>query len=260
MAPYTISGCTVADGAALSYNNISAFWEDPTWVLAWKHTTLEKHIETVAKRYPRNLLSNRASVRHQKAVDENGRLVGYCRWVLPSSHAGFATWPEAITPAVSPEKEAEIRRAAALIVWNPNEESDELDTNAGKITNKVMARKPYLRLDYLAVHPDNRGKGIATALVESGMRQANLLGLDIFVHAFRAGMGVYKRLGFRIEEELIRKCFTFVLNHKLYPTVWINAIRQSLLSKSARLASRFTGNRYFLYRNIERRRLTDCAH
>jgi predicted N-acetyltransferase YhbS len=59
-------------------------------------------------------------------------------------------------------------------------------------------------LDYLAVHPDNQGKGIASALVQSGIRQAEQLGLDIFVLAFRAGFGVYKRLGFRMERELIQ--------------------------------------------------------
>jgi hypothetical protein len=36
------------------------------------------------------------------------------------------------------------------------------------------------------------------------MRQADSMGLDIFVMAFKAGRGVYKRLGFYIEEELIQ--------------------------------------------------------
>ena len=36
------------------------------------------------------------------------------------------------------------------------------------------------------------------------MREAEKLGLDIFVLAFKAGKGVYKRAGFRIEQELIQ--------------------------------------------------------
>jgi ribosomal protein S18 acetylase RimI-like enzyme len=60
------------------------------------------------------------------------------------------------------------------------------------------------RLDYLAVHPDNQGKGIGKALVESGMKEAERLGLDIFIHAMKAGVGVYKRLGFKIEKELVQ--------------------------------------------------------
>jgi predicted N-acetyltransferase YhbS len=54
------------------------------------------------------------------------------------------------------------------------------------------------------VHPENQGKGIATALVQSGMNQAEKMGLDIFVLAFKRGWGVYSRLGFRIEDELIQ--------------------------------------------------------
>jgi ribosomal protein S18 acetylase RimI-like enzyme len=56
----------------------------------------------------------------------------------------------------------------------------------------------------LAVHPENQRKGVATALVQSGMRQAEKMGLDIFIHALKAGVGVYKRLGFHIEKEFVQ--------------------------------------------------------
>jgi predicted N-acetyltransferase YhbS len=58
-------------------------------------------------------------------------------------------------------------------------------------------------LDYLAVHPENKGKGIATLLVESGIRAAERMGIDLFVLAFRAGVGVYKRLGFVVVKEIL---------------------------------------------------------
>lgn len=149
MATFAISQCTIADGAALGRNNISAFWEDPTWVLSWKHTTLEQHIETSSRRYPRRLLNDRETSRHQKAVDpETGRLLGYARWILPESAAtnadGEPAWPEAVIPAVAPEEEAEIRRVAADTPWNPNPLSDPLDAAVGKIKNELMARKPYM--------------------------------------------------------------------------------------------------------------------
>lgn len=54
-------------------------------------------------------------------------------------------------------------------------------------------------LDYIAVDPDNQGKGIGTALVESGMEQAKKLGLDIFIYAKEEGSRLYKRHGFRVE-------------------------------------------------------------
>ncbi|KAL2129170.1 hypothetical protein VTI74DRAFT_8123 [Chaetomium olivicolor] len=59
-------------------------------------------------------------------------------------------------------------------------------------------------LDYLAVNPAHQRRGIATALVRSGMQQAEKLGLDIFVHAFTAGLPVYQRLGFKLVRELIQ--------------------------------------------------------
>jgi ribosomal protein S18 acetylase RimI-like enzyme len=53
------------------------------------------------------------------------------------------------------------------------------------------------------VHPDNQDKGIGTALVQSGMEQAEKLGLDIFIYAKKQGVGVYKRLGFRVERDFV---------------------------------------------------------
>ncbi|KAH8123689.1 hypothetical protein ACSS6W_007302 [Trichoderma asperelloides] len=209
MATLAIAPCSVADGAALSRNNMSAFWEIPNWVLAWRHSTLEEHIARMTKRYPRRLISERETSRHQKVVDtETGRLLGYARWVLPESYAvladGRPAWPEAMVPAVSPEEEAEIKRVAEATEWNPNNDTDPLDEAVTNIKNKIMARKPYLCLDYLAVHPQNKGKGVATLLVESGMKQAGKLGLDIFILACKPAWGLYSRLGFRIEEELIQ--------------------------------------------------------
>lgn len=53
------------------------------------------------------------------------------------------------------------------------------------------------------MHPDNQGRGIATQLVVSGLKEAKKIGLDVYVRAFRPGVGLYRRLGFRIVKELI---------------------------------------------------------
>lgn len=163
MTSCVIAPCTVTDGDALSRNNISAFWEDPNWVLAWRHTTLEKHILTTSKRYPRKLISDRATSRHQKAVDpETGRLLGYARWVLPTSHTTLANgdpaWPEAMVPEVEPAQEAEIRRVAEATPWNPNLESDVLDTAVSEIKKEILGSKPYL------CKPDLRTQAIRLTL------------------------------------------------------------------------------------------------
>ena len=59
-------------------------------------------------------------------------------------------------------------------------------------------------LDYLAVHPDNQARGIATQLVASGLKEAKKIGLDVYVMAFPPGVGLYRRLGFRIEKEIVQ--------------------------------------------------------
>ncbi|ORY56353.1 uncharacterized protein BCR38DRAFT_469475 [Pseudomassariella vexata] len=186
--PYTLSQCTVTDGAALSSDNIPAFWADPHWILAWHHRTVEYHIAQVAKRF-----------------------------YYATKPDGTPAWPEAVVPAVSPKKEAETHRVADTAHWDPNCDSDLLLEPVIKIKNEILARKSYMHasqtgtrsLDYLAVHPDNQGKGVGTALIESGIREAEKMGLDIFIHAMKAEVGVYKQLGFRIEKEFIQDDSTF---------------------------------------------------
>ncbi|KJZ74390.1 hypothetical protein HIM_06200 [Hirsutella minnesotensis 3608] len=201
---YIISGCTVADGDELAANNLPAFWADPHFPLNWPNRTLEYHVIQVAKRFPNNLLTGRETKRHLKAVHpDTGRIVGYARWILP---AGFdaSVWPEAVTPAVSEDDEAFFRRLASTANWSTGSDTtDEPPSPVQKAENEILSKKTYIQLDYLAVHPDNQGRGIATQLVASGLKEAKKIGLDVYVRAFRPGVGLYRRLGFRIDKEII---------------------------------------------------------
>jgi len=116
-------------------------------------------------------------------------------------------WPEAVIPAVSEEEEEEFKRLAGTAEWDPRqcgEDEERDDQEVATIKKEIRGRKAYMQLDYLAVHPDNQGKGIGTALVQSGMIEAAKLNLDIFILAFKAGLGLYKRLGFRVEREIVQ--------------------------------------------------------
>jgi hypothetical protein len=188
--PYMLTHCTVADGAALSRNNMSAFWQDASWRLSWRHRTLEQHIAEQAKRYPRSLLSDRATTRHIKAIDPaTGALVGYCRWVLPAScvnaaaaaatmtttttaatsggsavaahvdekAAALLVWPEGVVPAVPADEEAEIQRVAAAAVFDPDTSSDALDRALQPIKKEILARKEYISA--YCVNPKSRDGG-----------------------------------------------------------------------------------------------------
>lgn len=59
-------------------------------------------------------------------------------------------------------------------------------------------------LDYLAVHPSNQGKGVASALVASGIRHAEKIGLPIFIMAYKAGRGIYERLGCKEVDRVVQ--------------------------------------------------------
>ncbi len=166
---FTITQVTVADGPALARTNIPAFWADPHWRLEWRHRTLDYHISQVALRYPRNLLRNRATARHQKAVDTvTGEILGYARWSIPASPSAISTaaaWPEALVPAVSAEEEAEIARVADTAVWDPDCTSDPLLDGMREIQKEILGRKTYIStmpsslLSCLTIIPPTRTVG-----------------------------------------------------------------------------------------------------
>lgn len=53
-------------------------------------------------------------------------------------------------------------------------------------------------LDYLAVHPDRKGQGLGTLLVEAGLKEVENMQFDVFVIAKPGGVGIYKRAGFKV--------------------------------------------------------------
>ncbi|KAK2735543.1 GNAT family [Colletotrichum kahawae] len=184
---------------------MSAFWTDPNWMLLWpRHITLDFLVEQAAKRLPNNLLRGRDALRHEVAVDPaTGALVGYARWELPAAKTTSGPdgsrrpeWAAAQIPDVSAEERKALKDEGGRGVAST--------MRASRVKERILAEKPYLSLDYLAVHPENKGKGIATALVESGMRQAEKIGIDVFILAFQAGLGLYLRLGFKEVERVVQ--------------------------------------------------------
>jgi predicted N-acetyltransferase YhbS len=57
-------------------------------------------------------------------------------------------------------------------------------------------------LGYLAVHPDHQRQGVASLLIESGVRAAEKMGFDIFVSGTKAGRRVYHKAGFTLLGEV----------------------------------------------------------
>jgi ribosomal protein S18 acetylase RimI-like enzyme len=59
-------------------------------------------------------------------------------------------------------------------------------------------------LDCLAVHPDHRRQGIASMLVDSGLKEGEKTGFDTFVMACEDGKGVYERAGFKLLDQIVQ--------------------------------------------------------
>ncbi|KFY08840.1 hypothetical protein V492_05863 [Pseudogymnoascus sp. VKM F-4246] len=209
MAHWKIESCTFDDAQALARNNMSAFWEDPTWILMWPNIKLDFIIEQSAKRQPRNLLRNREQMRHLKAINPTtGAVVGYARWELPSSHCitaeGTPVWAEFQMPDVSDEEQKRFNELAESSWWKARSDMSEIDDKNMEAMKRILAKKLYMKLDLLAVHPNSKGKGIGTALVASGVQLAEKIGVPIFVMAYKAGRGIYSRLGFQEVDRVIQ--------------------------------------------------------
>lgn len=71
------------------------------------------------------------------------------------------------------------------------------------ISKAVMLTRTILELDYLAVHPHYQKKGVASALVQSGLKQAQELGVPVYVNAWKSALGVYSKLGFEEVDRVV---------------------------------------------------------
>jgi hypothetical protein len=152
MTTRKVAPCTAADAAALAHNNMSAFWEDPIWILLWpKHIKLSYLIEQCAKCYPRNLLRDREKTRHQKVVDPvTGEVIGYARWILPDELVKGKEGEicaEGVVEDVSEEKRKNFEELAASAWWDRGAHNlkigDTDDVNVA-VRNRIVAEKPYI--------------------------------------------------------------------------------------------------------------------
>lgn len=78
-------------------------------------------------------------------------------------------------------------------------------------------------LEFLAVDPKFKGRGVATGFVERGIAKATKMGVRIFVMAMPAALGLYKRAGFQLLDEVERDDAPFggPGKHSMYFLEWV---------------------------------------
>ncbi|KAH7041274.1 acyl-CoA N-acyltransferase [Microdochium trichocladiopsis] len=201
--PITIRTCTAADGPAVGVTNTAAYWENGNWRLIWGTKTLEYVTEQSSKRQSTNLLGDREHRRVEVAIDEEtGRLVGYARWALPDRLV--SEWLECQVPAVSKEEEKQYAARHAGADWQHRRELDVLDVPVSAMKNRLQGQHEYMELEFLAVHPEFKGQGIASRLVQRGTAKAREMNVRVFVMAFKAAVGLYQRAGFQMLDQIVQ--------------------------------------------------------
>ncbi|KAL6854729.1 hypothetical protein ACO1O0_005854 [Amphichorda felina] len=204
MEKYELRSCTVDDAPGLAKNNASAFWEEEWWNILWENRTLDSLIEAFTARLPKTLLTDRSVRRHQKIVHvSSGEVVGYARWILPESHRH--EWLEAQIPDLSDQDRQRFDKAYANANFTTRG-LDDMDNPVLDMLRRHRPTEPFVKLDYLGVHPDHQRKGIASMLVRSGIQQSNRLGMSVYLVAMgRKALGMYQRLGFELLEESVQE-------------------------------------------------------
>jgi GNAT superfamily N-acetyltransferase len=231
MSQFVLNPCSIEDAVGLAKVHISAFWTDPTWVVIWKGKTLEYVTEQCARRMPHTLVLDATHRRHQKVIDtQTGAVVGYARWTLPELDTEDVTsiWPTARVTPVTEEKALEAEREFSAADCSFDHSLDELDKPIDEIMAKIMNERKYIGifttmktkevptltftvLNSLAVIPDKWRQGIATMMLESGIKEIEKarLDLDILVRAKKAALGVYQRAGFRLIESIVQDALRY---------------------------------------------------
>ena len=201
---------TLADAAALSRNNVAAFWAIPYTRGGWSaDVTLEALIKQDIYRIKDVLIYKQQIIRHLKAVDPNtGELMGYLRFALPQEQAtasdGTPLWPDFQVAPVSDEERKTIEDDAESKIQLRASPSD-VDERSSARQKEILTDRVCMKLRYLAVHPDHQRKGIAKALIKEVTKRSDETGLDVYCMAYDSGRPVYEKAGFQEIDRVLKK-------------------------------------------------------
>ncbi|KAG9843980.1 hypothetical protein KCU98_g7923, partial [Aureobasidium melanogenum] len=194
---------------------VSARWKDPHWVALFRSDISSSRVTSeTAQRLPWNLITGRASKRHQIAIDNTtGEVVAYARWILPEhlASADLVVWPEAQVQEPTEEEKAEFEKMSKDVT-DRGLRMDLLgyrSTPLEAIDAKIRRGGPFLELDYLATAPEYQRRGIGAMLLKAGLEVADSYGSKSYVTSSVAGAGLYLKHGFEIVETHTVDCSQF---------------------------------------------------
>ncbi|KAK9349842.1 hypothetical protein V1523DRAFT_399773 [Lipomyces doorenjongii] len=205
---FIVQPCVPGDSQGLAAVMMGARFGDPHWVFLWQDPSLEDITVAAAERLPWNLISGRETTRHEKVIDvKTGEIVGYARWTLPSEWAKKNIWPEAQVAEPTPENCKLFEKKFQAVTDNGRIRGLKTDGSSAfrsrpleVVDAKIMKDGPYLTLDYLTTAPAYQRNGVATMLVQSGLKVADENSMKAYVMASPAGFKVYQNNGFKLVE------------------------------------------------------------
>ncbi|KAH0155213.1 acyl-CoA N-acyltransferase, partial [Aureobasidium melanogenum] len=204
----SVSIATADNALASSIANamVSARWKDPHWVALFRSDISSARVTSeTAKRLPWNLITGRASKRHQVAINNaTGEVLAYARWILPEhlTSADPVVWPEAQVREATEEEKSEFEKMSKEVT-DRGLRMDLLEfrsTPLEEIDAKIRKSGPFLELDYLATAPEYQRRGIGGMLLRAGLEVAEAHGLKSYVTSSVAGLKLYQKHGFEIVE------------------------------------------------------------
>ncbi|KAJ5638116.1 hypothetical protein N7490_007995 [Penicillium lividum] len=119
--------------------------------------------------------------KYLKIVDPAGTVVAYAKWDLDPQHSG------ARFPAWHAESDSE----TCHLVFTKLDEEKKL----------YFGARNFYYLDMLVVHPEYRGRGAASMLIQWGCELADREGVPVYLDAHVDAASLYRRFGFKDRED-----------------------------------------------------------
>ncbi|KAF7596055.1 hypothetical protein BBP40_003836 [Aspergillus hancockii] len=186
-----------SDASQLAHINVTSFSPSPLYQHAFADVDFPA-LHTL--KYARALQKFTDLKTHvQVAIDsETGAVLGSTRWAIPLHYQqkpeSLHVLPEdASKMAADPEK---------FLPEKTNKKIYSLFFDMLKSMRAKYMKGDDIVLEYLAILPEQQGKGIGSQLLQWGMQKADALNARIYLEASVEGYPLYKKYGWELLEEV----------------------------------------------------------